>query len=774
MCGSSTQSQTLLTVFLPWMLLVALLGRGEAEEVADGPLKVRSSGTLEYDFEKESVSFGGPVKADYGPYDMEAGKVIWNRGEDIVRIFGGALLTNPREEVDAEKLYRGGDFFEAWWPESYRGVPFVLMSESAVLEGLGESMLLFGGSSARFPYGRLNAESLSVMVPDEDEDKGTLEAENVRAGSGDFLLAADKIEADRDGVEMSDAAIFLGEPADPGPRIHANRLSRGRGDDYISLYGVTLGIGPLPVFYLPRAWLRDWDLGVSFDLGGGYAENLGVYGEFGVGFGVTEFLRLEPAFSLYGKRGLLLSPNFSWERSSDSKEYYTRGSVLSGWIDDQGGEELRGTDLFGAPIGASRGYALAQGLGNRRGDWSFVNQFEARSDSEVLRDFNSGLESRFFAPESFSELYVPFGAFQFTALGRFRTLDTTESIEAIPSIQVGLTPTRLGESGLVNEGWLGYARLEREDFEETDLASANRWEGAYRLSAPIQADRWLTITPLAGLRQRKYDDVGGRGADGSSTLFEMGVDLEMEFHRRWDIRSRIWDVDGLIHQTKPLIGYRWMPRTGMEESSIPQIHPEVYTSGVDPLGLNHLPYRSDDGPEQTFRVGVENRLIAGRFDQPFAMRSLGSLGLYQDINEAREGASSRASNTMLNLESSPAHWVGLSLFARVETETVTLVEFVPGIRLRDGDRWESRWYFQSLQRRVNQLLWDAEVSLSRRDRFLFEMRYSGQSQKVIRHSYGWQRRLGNAWLIQTQLIFRQDDVRESDFQINFSATSLLF
>lgn len=770
MAHNSTQSPILLKALLLAFGLILEVG-GESD---DGPLRVLSSGSLDYDMETGTVSASGPVEADYGPYALEAGKVVWERQEGVVRALDGIRLTNPGEEIDEERFFRGGDFFEAWWPESYRGVPFVLDAGSAFLQGGGESLRVSGGASARFPFGRLNAEEIFVSVPGRQPDRGSVEGKSVHAGSGVFLIAAENIEGDQEEVHMENATILLGEPADLGPRISADRISRKRGEDYINLYGATVEIGPLPVFYLPRAWLRDWDLGVSFDVGAGFSDKLGIYGELGVGFSVAEGLRLEPGGSWYSKRGWLLSPNFSWEKTSDSGLYYTEGSVLSGWIHDRGGESLRGTDLFGNPIGPSRGYALARGLGNQRGGWSFVNQFEARSDSEVLRDFRSGLESRFFAPESFSELFVPFGAFRFTALGRFRTADMTESIEAIPALQVALTPTELGQSGLIHEGWVGYAELEREDFAETDQASASRLDGGYRLSAPLRPNHWLTVTPLAGVRQRAYSDVGGEGADGSSTLFELGFDVGMDFHRRWSTRSRIWDVDGLIHQVRPVIGYRWLPRSGMDESSIPAIAPDVYTSGVHPLGLNNLPYRSDDGPVQTLRVGVENQLLAGRYDQPTFMRSMGSVGIYQDIIEAREGASSLPSNTMLQLDSNPAYWLGLSLFTRVETESLTLIEFVPGLRLQDGDRWVSQWYFQSLQRRVNQLLWDAEVSLTRRDRFLFEMRYSGQSQKVTRHSYGWQRRFGNSWLISSKLIFRQDDAREGDFQVNFSATSLLF
>ena len=217
-----------------------------------------------------------------------------------------------------------------------------------------------------------------------------------------------------------------------------------------------------------------------------------------------------------------------------------------------------------------------------------------------------------------------------------------------------------------------------------------------------------------------------------------------------------------------------MPRRGLAADEVPGLHPDVYTSGVDPLGFPNLVYRSDPGARQTLRLGVRNRLLAGRFGNPARMRSLGALDLYQEFNEGRPGAASRPANTLVSLRTAPAPWISLELFSRVETGSMTLTELVPGLRLRDGDRWESRWYFQSLQRRVNQLLWDAEIGITRRDRFLFEMRYDGQDQKVTRQAYGWSRRIGNAWIVKAQVVFRRDNERESDFQVNFSATSLLF
>ncbi len=742
-----------------------------ADPLDEGSLKVLSSGAMDYDFEAETVQAQGPVKASYGPYRMEAGILVWDRGKGLVKIDEGVQVDNSGQRFEQDPALGKGDFFEAWWPESYATVPFVITAESARLEGEGERIEAVGRTSARFPYGRLNADSLRVSGGED----ASVRAEEVRTGSGTFLIGAGTVSGNEEEVILENAGIFLAEPGDWGPRIYADRIRHGAGDEQISLYGVTLGMGPVPILYLPRGWLRDWDLGISFDLGGGFSDKLGIYGDFGVSFKATSSLRLSPAVSYFSRRGWMLSPNFSWNRTSDSGEYYTDGSVLAGHITDQGSTGLRGVDRFGNPIGTSRGYALARGLGNQRGGWSFVNQFEARSDTEVLRDFRPGLEGRFFAPESFSEILVPMGPFSFTALGRFRTMDMTESLEAIPSISLILEPAHLGATPLVHSGWVDFSRLERADYDGRNQASATRWEGAYRWSYTLPTSSWLTITPVTGVRERVYQDVRESGEDGSSTLFEIGFDAGADFHREWPVRSEIWNIDGLIHQSRPLLGYRWMPQSGMDEGAIPRIHPNVYASGVNPLGFAGLAYRSENGPEQVLRLGWENRFLAGAYGDSSALRHLGSVSVYQDILEQRPGIrGGLPSNTMLAVSAEPAPWVELELFSRVATESMTLIELVPGLSLRDGDRWESSWYFQSLQHQVNQLLWEAEVALDRNNSILFEMRYNGQNQQITKQAYGWRHRLGNAWLLDATMIFRRGDEREGNFQVNFGLTSLLF
>ncbi|MGE9290658.1 MAG: hypothetical protein ACQKBT_06700, partial [Puniceicoccales bacterium] len=720
-------------------ILPELTFGGETIEAPEGPFEILSSGNLDYDFTEDTIHAAGPVEAEYGPYRMNSGDLTWDREHGIIRVDGGILLDNLSEEFDRSPKRRGGDFFEAWWPKSYGEVPFLLKAESATLDLENRSVNAEGGVMAQFPYGRLIASSLVV---EGGEDKETLQAEGVRAGSGTFLMDAETVVGNGEEVVMTNTGVFLSDPNDWGPRVYADRLRHGSGDEYISLYGVTLGLGPVPILYLPRAWMRDWDLGISFDLGGGFSDPLGTYGEFGVSFRATDYLRLSPSVSYYSRRGWLVSPNFSWSETSEDGEYYTSGSVLAGFIHDQGDSSLRGVDRFGNSIGSSRGYLLAQGLINERESWSFVNQYEMRSDTEVLRDFRPGLESRYFAPESFSEVLVPLGPFSFSALGRFRTLDMTESIEAIPSVTMSLEPATVGDTELVHTGWANFSQLERANYDDEDQASATRWEGAYRVSYTLPTESWLSITPVGGVRERVYQNVEDSGEDGNSTLFEMGVDISADFFREWSIQSEIWNIGGLIHQTRPMMGYRWMPQSGMADEDIPDIYPDVYTSGVDPLGFSNLTYRSDNGAEQVLRIGWENRFLASSYNDPTDLRSLGTFSIYQDFLEQREGVEGLPDNTMFVFGADPAPWLGIQLFSRVETERVTLIELVPGLTLRDGDRWESTWYFQSLQHEVNELLWDAQVAINRNNWFTFDMRYSGQNQQITKQGYGWRHRMG--------------------------------
>tara|TARA_R100000027_G_scaffold391_3_gene500 strand:- start:17026 stop:19311 length:2286 start_codon:yes stop_codon:yes gene_type:complete len=754
---------------------LSLLGAGtavNAEEASPpaGPLEILSSGQMDYDFESNTITVTGPAKADYGPYRLEAGRIVWDRKNGLVRVSDGMILDNSGLEVDLTPRERKGDFFEAWWPDSYTEVPFILTAGKADLSFENRSIDAEDGVVLQFSYGRFLTDRLEV----EGGDDKSVYTENVRSGSGGFLLEADEVRGSEEKSVFKGVGVYLNDPSDWGPRVNSKKMEHKAGAEYVTLYGVTLGIGPVPVLYLPKAWARDWDLGISFDLGAGFSDTLGTYGEFGVSFKALPAVRLSPSIAYFGLRGLLVSPDFSWSGSSATGEYYTEGSVLSGFISDQGSDSLRGVDRFGDPIGTDRGYVLAKGLVNQREGWSFVNQLEERSDTEVLRDFRPELESRYFAPESFSELFVPMGPVSFTALGRYRTLDMTESIDAVPSVSLALEPAHLGVTPIKHQGWVDFSRLDRANQDDDVEASANRWEAAYRLSYTLPTVSWLSITPVTGVRERYYQDVQDSGTDGSSTLFEVGVDIGADFHREWPVKSEIWNIDRLVHQTRPMMGYRWMPQSGMPEDDIPSIYPDVYTSGVNPLGFSDLVYRSDTGAEQVLRIGWENRILAGSYGEPKRLRALGSFSIYQDFMESREGEDSLPSSTLLDITAVPAPWLGLELFSRVDSESMTLIELVPGVSLRDGDRWESTWYFQSLQHEVNQLLWDAEVAVNRNNWILFEMRYNGQSQEITKQVYGWRHRLGNAWLIDAKMIFRRGDTREGDFQINFGVTSLLF
>ena len=593
-------------------------------------IDIESSAPLEYDFETGQLETKGSIEANYGHYALQAGSLIWDRQEGDAFLDNGVLLRHqPPPEIlpsDSEEQIRGPQVYRAWLPTSFQNRSFLILAENVEIEDGGERLLASGRGAVLFNEGRLNAESLTVSRADE-----TLIAETMRGGNGTFFFSGAKVEASQGEARLEDATFYAGIPGPWSPRVHLNHaIVRENGK--ASLYGATLGIGPVPLLYLPRAWVRNWDFGVSFELDAGFADNLGTYVDAGASFKALPDLTVNPALSYYSKRGTLLSPNFSWNTEWETLDIQTEGTLLSGYINDQGDAELRGVDDFGDPIGRSRGYLHLQAMANRPGGSSFVNQYEFQSDNEVLRDFREGLEDRYFAPESFSEWYIPFGPFSFTALGRFRTMDVRESLDAEPSLQLALNPIPIGETGIVQRGWLGYDRLSLTGENISPDVSTDRFEAVYRLDRRFALNDWLFLTPTAGARWRSYNHSDPAPTSSSRVLYETGFDLYGDFHRSWNIQSRAWEIDELVHRIRPLIGYRWMPVGGSSYESVPQINPPTYLSGTDPLGFAGVENQTSAGALQILRVGAENQILTRRGEDAGGYRELATINVYQGLH----------------------------------------------------------------------------------------------------------------------------------------------
>lgn len=730
-------------------------------------LQILSSGSMSYLWETDTIVASDGVSAHYGDYTMHANDLEWNRQEGRIEISGDVAFKH-KSTAPLEEREREVPSYQAWLPTSFQNRSFLMLTEEIIFfsdEGVLDSI---GVSSVLFHEGRLNTHSIHLRLRDD-----YLIARNIQGGNGTFFFSAREVEA-TDGIALlTDITLFAGEPDFWNPRIRASQ-ARITEQGHANLRGVSLGIGPVPLLYLPRAWARNWDFGVNFTFGGGFSDKLGTYADLGISFRLLPYLSLSPDVSYYSRRGVLLSPNFAWEKTIESTDWITEGRFQSGYINDRGTESLRGDDAFGEPIGHDRGYVNFQGMVVQPGSWSFVNQYQYGSDTDVLRDFRPDLEEKYFAPESFSEWYVPFGPFGFTALGRFRTMDVREALAAEPSVRLDMYPLPLGDTETIQRGWLAYNRLRLSGGNVEDPVFTEQFEAAYRLNRPYSLNEWLTLNPTAGARWRSYQNSDPGPSTSHRVLYETGFDLQADFHGHWQVESDTWRISELIHRLQPLIGYRWMPVTGDPYDDLPQIEPFTYLSGTDPLGFAGLENETSAGPRQILRIGAQNQLLARGDSSDRRFRQLASWGIYQDFIEKRSEDPARPNNLSTNLQVNPAPWVDAQLFARVYSDTFTLQEITPSFGLRDGDQWETRIFIQSLQRTVNQVLWMGDIAINPRNRVFYRIRYDGQKQEITEQRYGLRRQLGNAWILSAATTFRRGDQRQGDFQFQISLTSLIF
>jgi len=748
------------------MVFLTLLSM--ASDIRSEPeLNLLSTGSMSYDWNSETISAADGVSAEYGDYTMQAEVLEWDRKNDRIAVSRDVVLRHSPSS--SEDLPRDGlPAYQAWLPTSFQNRSFLMLTDEVVFLSGAEMLEIEGITSVTFYEGRLNAEWIHLRFQDE-----YLEARNIQGGNGTFFFSANSVEASDNVAHLEEITLYGGEPEFWNPRIRASR-ARIEERGHASMRGVSLGIGPVPLIYLPRAWVRNWDFGVNFNFGGGFSDKLGTYIDAEASFKVHPSVRLRPGFSYYSSRGVLLSPNFAWQDTFEAADLITEGHFQSGYINDRGSESERGLDAFGNPISHHRGYVHLEAMVVQPGSWSFVNQYEYQTDTDVLRDFRPRLEEQYFAPESFSEWYVPFGPFGFTALGRFRTMDVRESLAAEPGVRLDMYPLPVGETNVLQRGWLAYNRLRLSGGNVENPVFTEQLEAAYRLDRAYSLTNWLTLTPTAGARWRSYQNSDPGPSSSHRILYETGFDLHADLHGHWNVQSDTWNISEIIHQMTPLVGYRWMPVTGDPYQDIPQVEPFTYLSGTDPLGFTGLENETSAGPRQILRLGVENQVLTRGNEPDRRFRQLATWGIYQDFIEKRSEDPARPNNLSSSLRVNPAPWVDLQLFARVNSDSFTLQEITPSFGLRDGDQWETRVYVQSLQRTVNQVLWLGEYALNPRNRLFYRIRYDGQKEQITEQRYGLQRQLGNAWILSGSTTFRRGDSRQGNFQFQLSLTSLLF
>lgn len=537
--------------------------------------------------------------------------------------------------------------------------------------------------------------------------------ENFRAGNGRAYVDGSLLQGNPDRFQFDDVNFYPGEP---GTFLFKAKASQVTVTDQRQIKGqrISFKVGPVPVLLIPNA-TQPIDAETNY-----FRPELDYDGHLGLGIGaeilapVANDLQLGGKVTLLSKRGVLVGPAARYSREEDGQ--FLSGSLVSGYISDQGNATDLGIDLNGNPVDKDRYFAEWQHRqGWQDGQTSLNTRLSVWSDSEVTRDFYEEAFNQRQDPDSYLEANYKAENWQLSFFTRAAVNDFQVHTERLPELSFTYLPTPIA-GGLSHHGYLSVARLER-DFELSESASsANRLDAYYGLDFNKPLARGLNLRLKAGTRHIRYDDArivheiveadGGNlvpfysELDQSTTLGDIGADLNLKAYAIFELKNDTWNIDGLRHVIEPRISYRYTPVLDRSYSHQPNLSgfaavrpltnfdTPVLANYLAPIDLEERRDVDALNEDHKLRFELRNRLETRHPDG--GSRELARLVLATEYYLAGSVyEESDFSLAHIDLALTPADWLEASLFARLDPgDSFSARELSARFALTDSDYWK--------------------------------------------------------------------------------------
>lgn len=532
-------------------------------------------------------------------------------------------------------------------------------------------------------------------------------------------------------------------------------------------------IAGIPVFYLPSYEQRGLDIPpVRPELHAGQKRKQGVFLRTTTYFVADE--NWQPGLLLdgYTKSGVLVGPALRYQLGGDDAANSTSGGIESGWIKDQGD---RGTDDYGNPISANRWF-LEWNHKQRIADAvEITSSLNYWSDTSVLRDFRPSDFNEDQRPDSFFELVRPDNFYYASLFARYRPNDFQNVQQRLPEVRFDLNPVEFYETGIYQHFSASATYLEERSSAElsvlpggADEVESPRIDFYYGLTRPVKPVEWFTFTPVAGVRSTTYFQPTDGSDAYTRVLPQVGFDMQLLAQGQWNYQNEFWGIRGLRHQLRPVMQYRWIPAAEKGGDRIPVVDRSSFVPYPSIIDLGQRRDTDDLWAQQLLRIGVENVLQTQAED--YGSRDLAWFNVYQDFRDTDRVGERTLSDTYLALGLSPAYWLQLELYNRLDPYSWNSNEITSRIRVRDGDRW-SMWFgsqYITDVDRTNQFFWGGEYNLNSEFSVIGQWRFDREIDKLTEQYYGVRQRLGNSWTIEYSVRYRERAREDSDFSFGLS------
>ena len=589
---------------------------------------------------------------------------------------------------------------------------------------------------------------------------------HLRVGEFPVYVSGDNVTGTLDELVFTNATIFFRENADYTPSIKAQQLTYARGR-IVRANGLSLGLLGRHFISLPHfEQALDVDFVSYLSASLGYRGNLGAFALLGLHLPLAPGIQVGADAGLYTSRGVMIGPSGSYDFGADANN--GRGFFRSGYISDSGD---RKTDVLGRPVPRDRSYFTWEHR-QRAGDhFTLDGQFNYWSDSEVLRDFRHKEFDRVQQPDSFLEAAYIGANFSLSAFARVHPNQYHRVQERLPEVRFDLLPSRLG-LGVYQRGSASAAVLESDAFDLDPALRTNRLDAYYGLERPFALTPWFTFTPVAGGRITHYTDALGGKDTYTRTLGEVGFDARLLASGAFDIKSQVWEIDGLRHLIEPKLSYRYAPEAATGRAYIPPIDRRVFSTYLPPLSIGDSRNLDDLTALNTLRLSFNNTLQTR--DRSYGSRNLASLNFAADYRFDNVPGRRHLSDIYTAFAVTPAPWLKWEVFHRFDPHALNQQELNTAVELVDQEWWSLRLATHFLKNNYEEYYLEYRQRLNEVYDITALWRYDARHSRFNEQSYGVWQRLGQTWAVKYEVSWFNGPRRESSFAFNLEIQLLKF
>lgn len=607
--------------------------------------------------------------------------------------------------------------------------------------------------------------------------KDGMKSKYIRFGSSPVFVESASLEGDKKQVTLGESVLYFGEPCDFSMSARASGISYNKETDILEMQDATLALGPVPFFYVP-SYSQHGLQRPPFDINTrvGYNSDYGAFIRNNLYYNGLGDVSPGMLLDYYTKRSVLFGPaaNYNVEMSR---------TVLDGWlqgayINDHGNSSIRGVDSQGRAIGQDRFFAdfrHKQIIDDRIGITANVSYW---SDEFVTRDFRPELFYDNQVPDNFGEVVYYGDFYTGSVFSRFAPNSWETVQQRLPEVRFDVQPVEIFDTGAYQTGFVSYAYLrELDPFSSADYAYSNRADAYYGISRPIELSPWSKFTPVIGGRATYYANAINGKSDYARFLGQIGFDTQMDVWGQWEYQSKTMGIDGIRHHMIPQISYRYIPKADQGRAFLPQIDDDYLTTYPPILDLGTLRNVDQIYDTNTMRFGLQN--IFETRDEEYGSREIARFDIYQDINFQKRpvpqaGDEESFSDLFINASVSPARWLTLGSYTRVNVDRIDLPETNAYIGLLDGDACSLYLIASYLQGELTQYSALAEYRISERYKVFGRWSYDNRLSMLTNQTYGLWTRMGNSWIIEYIVTERCGSTRQNNFSFGARVTMMIF